>query len=190
MPDDAPDPVARIARLFRRPGGQGPLPTRITAPLRRMAPERWSERLPEVLPVLVRAGLPVEGLSPDETRRWALLVHVVAVLAGTEGAPAHADGRRAGAALHAAGLSEARLARLLSARGSSLLEQVARLARLLAARGAAPLDLRPFARLVIADGSCEPDAARRIEDARLDIARSYYAALDRAAGAPEPKDLP
>lgn len=170
MTDPKKSQIERISDLFAVPDA---LPTRITAPLRRMAPEQWSARLAELLPVLVRAGLRDETA---DVRRWAVLVHVVAVLSGTTHDAAHASSRRTGAVIFEAGYSEARLSKLLSARGDGLRDQVARLARFLRARGAQPLDLRPLARLVLAEGLDE----RAADAARLDIARSYYASADRA----------
>lgn len=170
-------PIVRLAGLFVRAETASPLPTRVSSALRRTAPERWSLRLAELMPVLIAAGLKVEGMDRDRTARWALLTHMVAVLAGTGGERSHAGGRPAGAALHDAGYSEARLAKLLSSRGDALRDQMARLARYLRAAGAVPLDLRPLADLVLFEGR---DGARA-EAARLRIARSYYAAADRAA---------
>lgn len=175
MTDDDKPPIVRIADLFSTAHA---LPTRVSAPLRRGAPEQWSRHLAELLPVLLRGGLPEAALQDEDlVRRWAVLVHLVAVLSGTTNDRAHDDRRRTGAALHAAGYSEARLSKLLIARGDGLRDQVARLARFLRAKGAMPLDLRPLAALVLEEGRYEPGA----ETARLNIARSYYGAADRAA---------
>lgn len=170
MTEPEKPPIERVSDLFAVPGA---LPTRITAPLRRTAPEKWSERVSELLPVLVRASLPIEKL---DATRWAVLVHMVAVLSGTTHDRAHAAGRRTGAAIFEAGYSEGRLSKLLTARGEGLRDQVSRLARFLRAKGAQPLDLRPLAQLVLTEGKDE----RAAEAARLDIARSYYARADRA----------
>ena len=168
-------PIVRIADLFAVPED---LPSRITAPLRRMAPEQWSLRMAELLPVLLRADiLEAELRDPERMRRWATLVHIVAVLSGTTNDRAHAAEQSAGAALHQAGYSEARLSKLLAAREDTLRDQVAHLARFLRAKGVYPLDLRPLADLVLNEG--RNDA--RAETARLSIARSYYATADRAA---------
>lgn len=168
--------IVRLAALFERRGSAAGLPTRVTSVLRRTAPELYSRRLAELLPVLIQAGLPVEKLDADRLKRWALLAHVVAVLAGTGGDRVHAN-RPTGDVLFASNYSEARLAKLLSARGDGLRDQVARLARFLRAAGAVPLDLRPLADLVLAEGRDE----QRAEAARLRIARSYFAAMDRTA---------
>jgi CRISPR system Cascade subunit CasB len=170
-----PEPaIVRVANLF---AVREALPTRVAAPLRRMAPEQWSLRMAELLSVLGRAGVAVGSVDLDHAARWAVLVHLVAVLSGTTNDRAHADRRRTGAALHQAGYSEARLSKLLTARGEALRDQVARLARFLRAKGAMPLDLRPLARLVLNEGRDEREA----EAARLSIARGFYAAADRAA---------
>lgn len=175
MTDDPKPPIVRIAELF---AVREALPVRIAAPLRRTAPEQWSLRMAELLPVLLRAGVSDAQMRDEErVRRWAVLVHLVAVLSGTTNERAHADRRPAGVALHEAGYSEARLSKLLTARGDALRDQVARLARFLRAKGAMPLDLRPLAKLVLSEGSDEEAA----DAARLAIARSYFVSADRAA---------
>lgn len=173
----AEHPIERISASFAlKPPLAGALPTRISAGLRRGAPERWSRHLGELMPVLVTTGLRPEGMDADRTARWAVLVHLVAVLSGTGHDRAH-GAKRCGAALLETGYSEARLSKLLTARGDALRGQVARLARFLRTKGAIPLDLRPLADLVLHEGQ---DAARA-DRARLDIAQSYYAAADRAS---------
>ena len=170
--------ISAVAEEFERPvHHRGALPTNIRASMRRVSPERWSLRMAELLPVLVRSGIRVDALDPDAAARWAVLVHLVAVLSGTSNERAHADRRRTGAVLLEAGYSEARLSRLLSARGAALRIQVGRLARFLRTRGGLPLDLRPLAELVLNEGHNEAKA----EEARLTIARGYYDAADRAA---------
>lgn len=181
-PDLPPDPpVVRIARLFVLHDGHGPLPVRITAPLRRMVPEQWSTNLGTLMPVLVRAGVPVQGIQPQAMARWASLVHLVAILAGTAGTMAHAGGRPTGRVLFDIRFSEARLQKLLSARGAAMADSMARLARFLAANGGAPLDLGPLADLILyADRDGE-----RAENARLRIAGDYYGAAAQTSSSLE-----
>jgi hypothetical protein len=176
---DAPKPpIERISDLFARPlEHRDGLSTRITASLRRAAPEQWDRNLAQLLPVLLKAGIHEPELrDTDRVRRWAVLVHLVAVLSGTTHDRVHSS-RPTGRAIHETGYSEARLSKLLTARGDGLRDQVARLARFLRAKGAQPLDLRPLAQLVLNEGT----DARAAETARLSIARGYYAAADRAA---------
>lgn len=185
-PDDSgdgeaglPPPIVRVAQQFVRVSKRKPLPTSVTAPLRRMAPEHWSRHLVELYPVLIGAKIVVDRMDAEETARWASLVHMVAVLSGTGGRMAHAAGNPLGAALHAARYSEARLMKLLGARGAMLPMQTARLARFLAAKGAVPVDLRPLAELVL---FTDRDA-QRAEEARLTIARAYFTAEIRTGDA-------
>jgi CRISPR system Cascade subunit CasB len=190
MPLDSPkdDTVAveRIAHQFvRGKHGYATLPTGTAAALRRLNPADVSRSAWALMPVLVAAGLPAERMSDDRLRRWALVIHVVAILAGTGGAVAHDRDRPAGRAIQEAGYSEHRFMRLLTARGPALADQVTRLARMLGAKRAVPLDLRPLATLILADGREE----ERAEAARLALARSYYGvgtAAERQSD-PEPR---
>lgn len=174
-------PIVRIARLFVRRDGYGPLPVRITAPLRRMAPEQWSTHLGALMPVLVKADLRVQTLGTEEMARWASLVHLVANLAGTAGTMSHAASRPTGRVLFDIRFSEARLEKFLSGRGGAMADRMARLARFLAANGGVPLDLRPLADLVL-----HVDLDTKLaENARLRIAGDYYGAAAHQSFSPE-----
>lgn len=118
-------------------------------------------------------------MSPTSIRRWALVTHVSAILAGTGGARVQARGADAGRAIHAAGYAETRMMRLLTARGPALADQMTRLARFLASKGAIPLDLRPLAELALHEGV--PGRETRAEDARMTLARGYYGAAAKAS---------
>jgi hypothetical protein len=177
MPDDPPE--IRLAKVFIRQDGYAALPTRVSAPLRRMALDHWSRHLPELLSTLATAKIRVEDRSREDTIRWATLVHVIAILAGTDGAMAHSGACRTGAVIFEAGYSEARLSKLLSSRGTSHLDQCIRLARFLAVNGGVPIDLRPLAALILYAERNEDTA----EGARLTIAQTYFAAADRAGAA-------
>ena len=176
-PEEAP--IVRVAWQFLLNRKPRPLPTATTAPLRRMAPEHWSRHMAELYPVLIGAKISVDRMTAEETARWASLVHLVAVLSGTGRRMAHAASRPLGSALLDAGYSEARLMKLLGARGAALPMQVARLARFLAAKGIVPVDLRPLADLIL---SADRDVARA-EAARLTIARAYFTADTRTGDA-------
>lgn len=125
-----------------------------------------------VIGLMHRAGVTV----PTDLRafaRWRLLAHCAALLSGTGGLQPHAAGRRLGAALHEAGLSENRLLRLTAARGAGLEAQVIRAMRMVAQRGAVPVNLHTLFDLTGND----PDT---VEAARLRIAHDYYAAQARS----------
>jgi hypothetical protein len=157
---------------FVRRKGHADLPARITAPLRRMAPEQWSTHLSALMPVLVKAGVPVQRIDAQDMARWASVVHLVATLAGTAGTMAHSASRPTGRVLFDTRFSEARLEKLLSARGTALADRMAQLARFLAANGGIPVDLRPLADLIL---STDRDNGRA-EIARLRIAGDYFGA--------------
>lgn len=166
-----PSTLARIAAQFSR-DATPPLPTRITAELRRMDPERFSPALGALIPVLLRAGIRTDTIGEDRLRRWAVIVHIVAILAGTSGRRVHSPDVATGRVIHDADFKELRFMRLMTARGPALMDQVVRLARFLAAREVLPIDLRPLATLVLCEGIDEEKA----EQARLELARFYYAA--------------
>jgi CRISPR type I-E-associated protein CasB/Cse2 len=125
-----------------------------------------------VIGLMHRAGVTV----PTDLRafaRWRLLAHCAALLSGTGGLYPHSTGRRLGAAMQDIGLSENRLMRLTSARGKGLEAQVIRVMRMLAQKGQAPVNLHTLFALIGHD----PDKA---EDARIRIAKDYYAAEARS----------
>ena len=114
--------------------------------------------------------------SDDAFRRWALIVHALALAApnGLDGA-----GREGslGAALFAAGFSEGRLTRLLEARPADLPVMVPRAVRFLVAkrRSFDPVALARWVQGVAAGGG-------RADRQRTDVAREYYRAERQAAG--------
>lgn len=182
----APSLSAQLRSISGRMPGLG---SGTRAALRRLDPAAPGRGADAVIPLLIAAGVNRRAYASDEGfRRWALICHLVATLSGTAAREVHApvrernpDGqmagprhreREAGRRIHAAGVSETRLMRLTTARGPALVAQVARLGRFLAAAGAVPLDLTPLARLILAEGFDET----RADEARLALARAYYAA--------------
>ena len=171
----------RLSDLFPRFGG---LPTGTRAALRRMDPEAPGRSAAALFAALETAKLSRQlgrmgaADAADTMRRWATIVQVAALLSGTGGARAHRPGRELGRAVAAAGYSEARMMRLLAARGPALRGAVVRLARFLASRGAQPVDLRPLAALVLHEGRNE----ERAEAARLRIARGFFSSGATSGG--------
>ena len=158
------DPVASVA------GQVAHLSTGDRAVLRRLFLTRSEAAVGVVTGLLIRSGEPEAGWRGRSAfNRWQLLAHVAAVLSGTAALAPHRPGASLGRALHQAGYSDHRLMRLTSARGPALADQIVRAARALAAAGQVPVDLRTIRDLSRDTG----DAA---EDARLRIARDYYAA--------------
>lgn len=137
------------------------------AALARLDPD--GEFRPHQLAALCRALIDA-GLNPDETwpletwRRWALIAHGMALAE-------HDHSQRLGQQLSAAGVSEARVTKLLTARDDAFRQLVPRLLRLLASKGQAPnwFDLGD---LIRSEGRDEK-AAERI---RLKIAAGFFSA--------------
>ena len=111
-------------------------------------------------------------------RKWALVIHGMALMTPTSGGgSAHNPTRSVGAALYlgndshrtSALYSEARLSRLLNARETMLHTLLTRMFRMLASAGVS-FDWREMARFIMYDGF----NAARAEEARRSIARSYY----------------
>ncbi|KFB69421.1 type I-E CRISPR-associated protein Cse2/CasB [Candidatus Accumulibacter vicinus] len=135
--------------------------------LARLDPD--AEFRPHQLAALCRALIDA-GLNPDETwlletwRRWALIAHGMA-LAG------HDHSQPLGQQLSAAGVSEARVTRLLTARDDAFRQLVPRLLRLLASKRQAPnwFDLGD---LIRSEGRDEKTAER----IRLKIAAGFFSA--------------
>jgi CRISPR type I-E-associated protein CasB/Cse2 len=127
-----------------------------------------------VIGLLHRAGVTApERMATYEP--WRLLAHVAALLSGTGTTSPHVPRGSLGRALHQAGYSENRLLRLTAARGPALADQVIRAARVIAQAGASPVDLWTVFDLVGRD-------PERAENARLLVARDYYAAEARKKG--------
>ncbi|MCY4648740.1 MAG: hypothetical protein OXE73_17915 [Gammaproteobacteria bacterium] len=108
--------------------------------------------------------------------RWGKVVQAIAILTPKGRHPgkraAHNGANPMGRALRDAGISELRLARLLSSKGEIRRDLVIRICRRLAAGEAARFDLRTLAKFVLFEG----------ENQARWIARSYYTAAAKAAG--------
>lgn len=161
-PDKPKDVISSIA------GQVANLSTGDRAALRRIYLTRSHQADGVVVGLLHRAGMEIPQ-DEDRFAAWRLVAHVAALLSGTAGQYPHASGRRLGAALQAARYSENRLLRLTAARGPALHGQIIRAARMLAQAGQVPVDLNAIRDLAGLDMG-------RAEQARLRIARDYYAA--------------
>ena len=161
--------ASRLARTDFPPGD--------LAALRRMTPDAPAA-------VFWRLAAQHELLgAPAVERKWGLVLHGIALMTPTGGSgagrTAHDPRRPVGTALFLGGestratgfYSEARLQRLLTARGAVLHALLARMFRMVAADGGA-LDWREMAWFILNEGF----SAERAEHARRRIARAYYQA--------------
>ena len=133
--------------------------------------------------LLARYG-PDHELDRNREDGWSTLVQAMAILTpkgrssgNATKEPAHDPRTAMGTALHDAGVSELRLARLLTAPERTRRTLVVRLCRRLAASDQLRFDLRTLARFILYGR----DAGRR-------IARDYYRAQTAAGRQSEPKE--
>ena len=126
--------------------------------------------------------------GPEVERRWALVLHGIALMTRTAGSDAaarsaHMRAMPIGRALFQgdnpertrAFYSESRLNRLLTARGNMLRTLLSRMFRMMAAANQG-FDWYQMAQLILSDGFDEQGA----DGVRRNIARDYYWAADRA----------
>lgn len=159
----APSTGSAVAKAAAMLGSEG-FPRGDLAAIRRLDPDHPSA--PAFWRLLVRTVPEERRRGADNERRWALILHGMALMA-----PHHHEATPVGRALFLAGYSEARLGRLLDGRGAQFRALVPRLCRQLAHK-AQPLDWRELGRLILAEGRDED----RAEAIRLGIARAYYSA--------------
>lgn len=183
-PDSAPAaPDAFGTRFFKVIAGaahrlgDAEFPTGERAALRRLDPTHPGGRIAAVCRLLDKCGWDLERTSPDDLRRWTLVLHTLALMSGP-GTNPHDPAKPTGGTIADAGLSEARFARLLTARGPAFRDLLPRLARFLAAQHQR-LDCAPLAELVFRESWNE----ERAEQIRLRLAAQYYAARAHQDGA-------
>jgi CRISPR system Cascade subunit CasB len=121
---------------------------------------------------LIGAGLSPENWHPVSWKHWALIAHGMA-LAG------HGKGSL-GKQFAEAGVSEARVTKLLVSRGDAFLQIVPRLLRLLASRQVQP-NWYTFSALIRHNDSEDSHEQAKVEALRLHIAGQYFSAMTRNA---------
>lgn len=131
---------------------------------------------PHQLAALARA-LDKAGLEPQTWRaetwpRWALIAQGIALVGHSSG--------RLGEQLADAGVSEARVTKLLTSRGTAFQQLLPRVLRLMASKGAAP-NWRELGDLVLKES--DPAQHELAESLRLRIAGPYFSKLARKVAA-------
>ncbi len=142
------------------------------AALARLRPD---ELQPHQLAALARSFL-ASGLSPEKWHpetwpRWALIAHGMA-LAGHDGR------QKLGRQLAQAAVSESRVTKLLTSRGTAFTQLLPRVLRLLASKGIAP-NWRELGQLVLIESSTQRHHQIQSEEIRLQIAGPYFLAQAR-----------
>ena len=158
-----------LAQQMARPS----FPRGDLAALRRMSPPSTD------VPAFWRLAAQHDLLgAPALERKWALIMHGIALMTPTaEGLTAHDPKRSVGAALYLGGessrvtgfYSETRLKRLLTARDTTQQTLLTRMFRMLASSDVS-FDWREMARFILLHGYDEQKAER----ARSRVARAYY----------------
>ena len=172
--------AVRIANHIASPNfGRGDL-----AALKRMDPDR------EVTPVVWRllAQFDIETRGVETERKWALIMHGIALMTKTSGdsgaiRAAHDRATPVGRALFLGGIpdrkdayySPSRFNRLMTARDGIFRALLSRMFRMMASAGQS-FDWYQMAQLILAEGYDE----ERAERMRRILARDYYWAEDRA----------
>ncbi|WP_404989557.1 type I-E CRISPR-associated protein Cse2/CasB [Caballeronia sp. LZ016] len=152
--------------------------------LKRLDPDAQTlatAQIAALMNVAARARLDCAKWTPDEWRRWAFIAYGIA-LAGHD----RADNTRStlGRQLHLAGVSEARVTRLLDARGAAFFELLRRMLRLMNSRNVAP-SWNQLGRLVLYEGAREGKRQDIAEKMRLDIAYGFFSANANASASRE-----
>ena len=147
------------------------------AALRRIFLTRRHEADGIVIGLINGAGLNIPS-DPKFFAPWRLLTHVGAILSGTARHKPHAPNGNVGSLLFAAGYSENRLLRLVSARSIALHGQIIRAVRSLPRAKDPPINSVNLWTLFHLAGP-DPD---RAEEARTRIAQDYYTAVARSEG--------
>ncbi|MCB1968623.1 MAG: type I-E CRISPR-associated protein Cse2/CasB [Candidatus Accumulibacter sp.] len=164
-------PIFRLARIItqaaRFKGDAHGLDNGEHAALARLDPdaEFRPHQIAALSRALVYADLAPENWQADTWRRWAMIAHGMA-LAG------HDHSRRLGQQLSAAGVSESRVTKLLTARGDAFRQLVPRLLRLLASKEGQAPNWFDLGALILNQGRDEQAA----ETIRLRIAGSFFSA--------------
>jgi CRISPR system Cascade subunit CasB len=121
---------------------------------------------------LQRAGIDSAHLSVERWRRWAVIAHGIALTihcAADEKTP------YLGQQLESAGVSEARVTRLLNARGDAFFQALPRVLRLMSSRGVKP-NWTEFGQLILNEGARHPAGIRIAEATRLRIVDKFVKA--------------
>jgi len=163
-----PDPLG-IGRLLRTVSEAVEGDTGASARLRRLDPED-EVGSPSLHTILARSGHGGPRMSPDDLRRYACSVRIVAILARVGG---EGRGMHPGAAFAEMEVSEQRLARLSTARDEALQDLLTGLVRRAASTG---VRMNPWALCEAILGEARDDGVG--EAARRDILFAYYRVLD------------
>ncbi|GGD84352.1 type I-E CRISPR-associated protein Cse2/CasB [Caballeronia grimmiae] len=129
-----------------------------------------------IMQVAARAKLNCANWTYDEWRRWAFIAYGIALAGHDRGNGARSS---LGRQLFSAGVKEARLNRLLDARGAAFFQILRRVLRLMNSQNVAP-NWAQLGRLVLNEGARDARRQRIAEKMRLDIAYGFFSAGESA----------
>lgn len=160
------NPVGRLAGFIERadPGTR--------AALVRLDPDAMRpHQIAALVRALIEAGLSPDTWQPAIWKRWALIVHGMALAGHSKGS--------LGKQFADAGVSEPRVTKLLVSRGDAFLQIVPRLLRLLASKQVQP-NWYTLSELIHKNDAQDAADQEDIEALRLRIAGDYFSAIARA----------
>lgn len=161
-------PIGKLAGFIERAD------TGTRAALARLDPDSMRpHQIAALARALIEAGLSPDTWHPATWHRWALVAHGMA-LAG------HENKGRLGSQLASAGVSEARVTKLLVSRGDAFLQIVPRLLRLLASKQVKP-NWYDLGKLIHKNDAQDANEQEEAEALRLRIAGDYFSAIARSS---------
>jgi CRISPR system Cascade subunit CasB len=142
-----------------------------------MAAALSAQQIAALTRALLRAKVDCEHLNLMRWKRWAHIAHGIALTVDCANDNAASLGKQ----FAIAGVSEARVVRLMNARGDAFFQALPRMVHLMASRKVAP-EWTQLGALILNEGARDPASVRRADAMRVKIVRDYArakAASDR-----------
>jgi CRISPR system Cascade subunit CasB len=144
-----------------------------------MAAALTAQQIAALTRALLRAKVECEHMTLMRWKRWAHIAQGMAVTIDCANDKTASLGKR----LALAGISEARLMRLLNARGDAFFQTLPRIVQLMASRKVAP-EWTQLGALILNEGARDAASARRVDVMRVKIVRDFARAKAALASKP------